>query len=138
VAEAHVRIEEIILVLLQVLQCCVGWNREEDYTSPGQLLVQALKLLMMILRTERREEEERDIQHGEMEAMEMVRILQVQEEVEATVVEMEVRVGLEDPRVEVVVVEEDPVPVEAIKIKDQDQVALEADITDCTGTADIG
>lgn len=111
---------------------------QDNIFSPGLLLVQALKLLMMILRTERREEEERDIQLGEMEAMVTVRILQVPEEVEVTVVEMQVRVGLEDPRVEVVVVVEDPVPVEAIKIKDQDQVDLEEDITDCTEIVDIG
>ena len=107
--------------------------------SPELLLVQVLKLLTMIPRTERKEEDERDIRPGEMEAMVTVRILQVLEEAEVTVAETEeVMTDLEDQKGEVVpVVEEDLDLEEVVKIKDQDPVVLEEDIIDCTGTVDI-
>ena len=108
--------------------------------SPELLLVQVLKPLTMIPRTERKEEDERDIRPGEMEVMVTVTILQVlEEEAEVTVAETEeVMIGLEDQKGEVVpVVEEDLDLEEVVKIRDQDPVVLEEDIIDCTGTVDI-
>ena len=102
------------------------------------LLVQVLKHLMMIRRTERREEEEQDIQPGGMEVMVMVRILQVLEAVEVTVEEMEVRIDLEElMEEEGEGVEEVLDPEEIVKIKDQDPADLEEDIIGCIETVDI-
>ena len=102
------------------------------------LLVQVLKHLMMIQRTERREEEEQDIQPGGMEVMVMVRILQDREAVEVTVEEMEVRIDLEDlMEEEGEGVEEVLELEEVVKIKDQDPADLEEDIIGCIEIVDI-